>query len=353
MTKTAVVLFNLGGPDRPEAVRPFLFNLFSDPNIVAVPRPVRWLLAKFISHRRAPITRAIYARIGGKSPLLELTMRQREALAVALSDLEEVKVFVLMRYWHPRSDEVAAAVAEYGPDEIVLLPLYPHFSRTTTASSLRDWHRAAGRAGVRAPCRAVCCYPTATGFVQGLAGLVRKGIDQAGDVAKLRVLFSAHGLPKRLIARGDPYQWQVEQTAAALVSRLGIDGLDWVVCYQSRVGPWQWIGPATDAEIVRAGAEGLGVVVVPVAFVSEHSETLVELDIDYRALAEEHGVPIFVRVPALGTDPVFIDALAGLVREARARGPALCSQSGGRFCPATLSGCAFGQTMAPHTAEAV
>ena len=151
-----------------------------------------------------------------------------------------------------------------------------------------------------------------------------------------------------MVARGDPYQWQVEQTAAALVSRLGIDGLDWVVCYQSRVGPLPWIGPATDAEIVRAGAEGLGVVVVPIAFVSEHSETLVELDMDYRDLAGDHGVPVFVRVPALGTDPAFIDALAGLVREARAKGAALCSQSGGRFCPAGLAGCAFAQAKAPR-----
>ncbi len=353
MTKTAVVLFNLGGPDRLDAVQPFLFNLFNDPNIVDVPGPARWLLARFIAKRRGPVSREIYGRIGGKSPLLERTMRQRDALTEALSDLEDVRVFVSMRYWHPMSDEIAAAVADYGPDEIILLPLYPQFSRTTAGSSLRDWRRAAGKAGLRAPSRAICCYPTTAGLVAGLAELVRKGISEAaGGAARVRVLFSAHGLPRRVVARGDPYQWQVEQTAAALVSRLGIEGLDWVVCYQSRVGPLRWIGPATDAEIVRAGAEGLGVVVVPIAFVSEHSETLVELDIDYRNLAADRGVPVFVRVPALGTDPAFIDALAHLVREAREQGVALCSQSGGRYCPAGLAGCAFAQARAPGATEA-
>ena len=347
MRKIAVVLFNLGGPDRPDAVKPFLFNLFNDEAIIGAPGPLRWLLAKLISNRRAPVARAIYAQIGGRSPLLELTMAQKEALAAVLSDLgderEEVRLFVSMRYWHPMSDEVAPAVAAYGPDEVVLLPLYPQFSRTTTGSSLGDWRRAASAAGLWAPTRAICCYPTSPGYIRAQAGLVGDAIKEAKGTAGPRILFSAHGLPKRIIAAGDPYQAHIEQTAAAVVDELGMADLDWVVCYQSQVGPLEWIGPGTDEEIVRAGADKVGVVVVPIAFVSEHSETLVELDIDYRRLADEHGVPVYIRVPAVGVDPVFIEALADLVRHVRRQGVPVCSHAGGRFCPAELTGCALGR----------
>ena len=352
MRKIAVVLFNLGGPDRPDAVKPFLFNLFNDEAMIGAPGPVRWLLAQLISYRRAPVAREIYARIGGRSPLLERTMVQKEALAAALSDLGdewgdergEVRLFVSMRYWHPMSDEVAPAVAAYGPDEVVLLPLYPQFSKTTTGSSLDDWRRAAGAAGLRVPTRAICCYPTAPGYIRAQAGLVGDALREAKGTAGLRVLFSAHGLPKRIIAAGDPYQAQIERTAGAVVDELGMADLDWVVCYQSRVGPLEWIGPGTDEEIVRAGADKVGVVVVPIAFVSEHSETLVELDIDYRRLADEHGVPAYIRVPTVGADPVFIEALADLVRHVRRQGVPVCSHAGGRFCPAELTGCALGRS---------
>ncbi len=355
MRKIAVVLFNLGGPDRPEAVKPFLFNLFNDGAIIGAPGPLRWLLAKLISHRRAPVAREIYGHIGGRSPLLERTMAQKEALAAALSDLgdeggderEEFRLFVSMRYWHPMSDEVAQAVAAYEPDEVVLLPLYPQFSRTTTGSSLGDWRRAADAAGLRAPTRSICCYPTAPGYIRALTGLVRNAVKEAGSkgaggAAGPRVLFSAHGLPRRIIAAGDPYQAHIEQTAGAVVNELGMADLDWVVCYQSRVGPLEWIGPGTDEEIVRAGADKLGVIVVPIAFVSEHSETLVELDIDYRRLADEHGVPAYIRVPAVGVDPVFIEALADLVRHVRRQVGPLCSDAGGRFCAVEFTGCALG-----------
>ncbi len=350
MRKIAVVLFNLGGPDRPDAVKPFLFNLFNDGAIIGAPSPVRWLLARLISHRRAPVARAIYAKIGGRSPLLEQTMAQKEALEAALSDPgdeggdegEEIRLFVSMRYWHPMSDEVAQAVAAYAPDEVVLLPLYPQFSKTTTGSSLGDWRRAAHAAGLRTPTRAICCYPTAPGYIHAQAGLVRDAIAEAGGAAGPRVLFSAHGLPKRIIAAGDPYQAQIERTAGAVVDELGMADLDWLVCYQSRVGPLEWIGPGTDEEIVRAGADKVGVVVVPIAFVSEHSETLVELDIDYRRLADEHGVPAYVRVPTVGVDPVFIEALADLVRHVRRQDRAVCCHAGERFCAAELTGCALG-----------
>lgn len=332
MSRLAVVLFNLGGPDRPEAVEPFLFNLFNDGAIIGAPRPVRWLLAKWIARRRAPVARAIYDRIGGRSPLVPQTEAQARALEAALGP--ETKAFLAMRYWHPDSGEAAAAVKAFAPDRIVLLPLYPQYSTTTTGSSLAAWHAEARRAGITAPTTAVCCYPTETGWIASLAERTRAGLAQASMAGRPppRVLFSAHGLPERVIARGDPYRQQVERTAAAAVQALAMPGLDWLVCYQSRVGPLKWIGPATEAELRRAGADGVPVVVVPAAFVSEHSETLVELDIEYRHLAMEAGVPAYVRAPTVGTEPVFIAGLAGLVRRAAA-GSGLIGESAGPCGP--------------------
>jgi ferrochelatase len=364
MRKTAVVLFNLGGPDRPGAVRPFLFNLFNDPAIIGAPAPLRWLLAQWISRRRAPVARKIYEELGGGSPLLANTRAQARVLEAALNadDADsETKVFIAMRYWHPMSDETARAVKAYGPDQVALLPLYPQFSTTTTGSSVADWGRAAAQAGLTAPCRTLCCYPTQAGFVAEVAallgaalaeagagsrvlfsahGLPKKFIDRGDPYPGSRVLFSAHGLPKKFIDRGDPYQWQVEQTAAAVVAALGETALDWTICYQSRVGPLEWIGPSTDAEIARAGAEGKPVVVVPIAFVSEHSETLVELDIEYRRLAEEKGVPSYLRVATVDAGAAFIEGLAELVHAALADERRCRSQDGGRLCPAQWGGCA-------------
>ncbi len=338
VSKTAVVLFNLGGPDGPGAIRPFLFNLFNDPAIIGAPGPVRWCLATLLSRRRAPAAQAIYAHLGGRSPLLGLTEAQARALEGELADLDEARVFVAMRYWHPLSEAAARAVAAYEPDEVILLPLYPQFSTTTTASSFVAWRHAARQVGLATPTRALCCYPTQPSLIAAVAGATAAALDEAAAAGTPRLLFSAHGLPKRVIERGDPYQWQVERTAAAVVAALGRADLDWVVCYQSRVGPLAWIGPSTEAEIARAGADRVPLVVVPIAFVSEHSETLVELDIEYRELARRQGVPAFVRVPTPGTDGSFIKALGDLVRGARG-GPALSSQERGRICPAGRARC--------------
>jgi protoporphyrin/coproporphyrin ferrochelatase len=334
MKRTAVVLFNLGGPDRPESVRPFLFNLFNDRAIIALPQPLRALVAWLIARRRAPVARAIYARIGGASPLLANTEAQAQALEAALG--EGFRCFIAMRYWPPRADAAARAVKEWRPDEIVLLPLYPQASTTTTQSSIEDWRRAAAAAGLDAPTRAVCCYPEEAGFIAALADEIRAALAEWPADAPKRVLFSAHGLPQKIVASGDPYQWQVERTAAALVAALAIPGLDSTVCYQSRVGPLAWIGPATDAEIRRAGRDKVGLVVVPVAFVSEHSETLVELDIEYRHVADAAGVPRYRRVATVGAAAAFIAGLVRLVREAR---PGLCPASGLRLCPQRFARC--------------
>lgn len=340
--KTAVVLFNLGGPDRLDAVRPFLFNLFNDPAIIAAPTPLRFLLAHWISSRRAGTAQEIYRALGGGSPLLANTKAQADALQAALG--ERVRVFIAMRYWHPLSEEAARAVKEFGPDQIVLLPLYPQFSTTTTGSSRTAWARAAARVGLQVPTKTVCCYPSEMGFVAALAALTRNAYDEALNSGKPRVLFTAHGLPKKVVARGDPYQWQVEQTALAIVRALDIDDLDWTVCYQSRVGPLEWIGPYTESEIERAGRDRVPIVVVPIAFVSEHSETLVELDITYRDLAKSHGVPWFIRVPTVSANGEFIAGLADRVRTAMSWPAGACqTATNGRLCPASWSRCAVAE----------
>ena len=344
MSRVAVVLFNLGGPDSLDAVGPFLLNLFRDPAIIRAPAPLRHLIARLIARRRGGQARDIYREIGGRSPLLPETEAQAAALALQLSDLGEVAVTVAMRYWHPMSEAAARQVAAFRPERIVLLPLYPQFSTTTTASSLAAWRRAAASAGIAAPTHAACCYPRAQGLIAAHAALIEPRLADAAETGTPRVLFSAHGLPRSVVARGDPYQWQVEETARAIVARLGREGLDWRICYQSKVGPMAWLGPSTEEELDRAGRERVPVVVVPIAFVSEHSETLVELDITYRDRARAAGVPAYHRVPALGTQPAFIAALAQLVRAALGRDAGLDSGVGGRLCPGAHRCCPLAET---------
>ncbi len=343
--RLAVVLFNLGGPDRPAAVEPFLFNLFNDPAIIGLPWPLRPLLAKLISRRRAPTARIIYEHLGGGSPLLPLTQQQATALESRLKGNDpghETRTFIAMRYWHPMSDQAAQAVKDFRPDKIVLLPLYPQYSTTTTASSLKEWERAARKAGLaNVPTQAICCYPTHAALVRAQATLIAPALEAARRHGLPRVLFSAHGLPKKVIARGDPYAWQVERTAGAVADALACPGLDWAVCYQSRVGPLEWIGPSTESELHRAAADRVPVVVVPIAFVSEHSETLVELDIEYRELAEKQGIPAYIRVPALGTAEGFIEALADLVTQACHATALPLADGGQRLCPAGFACCAM------------
>ena len=340
MPKIAVILFNLGGPDALESVRPFLFNLFSDRAIIGLPNPLRWFVARMISDRRAAKARGIYAAMGGGSPILPNTMAQAQALEASLRDLGEVRCFPAMRYWHPLTGEVVRDVAAFAPDRIVLLPLYPQYSTTTTASSKKAWDEAVRAKGLSVPTAFACCYPRQSGFVAAIADLIGAHYDEAKAHGKPRVLFSAHGLPKKIVAQGDPYQVQVEMTVASVVARLAIDGLDHVVCYQSRVGPLEWIGPSTEEEIARAAADKVPVVVVPVAFVSEHSETLVELDIEYRERAAELGVPHYSRVPAVSTHPDFIRGLGEVVRSF-VRGPARAGtgEGGTRLCPGDCGKC--------------
>jgi ferrochelatase len=343
--RVAIVLFNLGGPDRSESIRPFLVNLFTDPAILRVPGFVRPFLGRYIAWRRTKPATENYAVLGGKSPLLELTEEQARTLEAALADdaAIEARCFIAMRYWHPMSDEAARAVKAWQPDEVLLFPLYPQFSTTTTGSSVTAWEDACRKAGLAVPTTTLCCWHSHGGFVAATTALVRDAYEKAraalpADIG-LRVLFSAHGLPESIVTAGDPYQWQVEQSVAAVVDALAMPGLDHGICYQSRVTPEKWIGPSTEEEIERAAHDKVAILVCPIAFVSEHSETLVELDVEYREVAEKLGVPGYFRVPAQNSDPGFIAALADLARAALGAGRALCSFAGGRQCPRQHTDC--------------
>ncbi len=345
VSRIVVVLFNLGGPDGSASIRPFLYNFFMDKNIIRLPLPLRWLLALLISCRRAKREAGeSYGMLGGASPLLANTQAQAAALEKELG--ADHKVFVCMRYWRPMTDEVARKVKDYAPDRIVLLPLYPQYSTTTTRSSFQSWDRAAKKAGLDVPCARICCYPLDAGFISASAKFVKIAYEAAlGQISGCglpppRLLLSAHGLPEDVIADGDPYQWQCEESAKAIAVATGIAQLDWAICYQSRVGPKKWIGPSTIDELRRAAADKVPVIIYPHAFVSEHVETLVEIEIEYGHLAKELGIPYFARVPTAGVAPDFIRGLAAMVRNGGfAEG--IFSFPAGKTCPQKFCRCAM------------
>ena len=333
--RVAVVLFNLGGPDGLKAVRPFLFNLFRDPAILGMPAILRYPLAALIAATRTRLARTNYAHMGGASPLLAETQAQADALLGALREKlpeDEVRVFTAMRYWRPFTAQTARDVADWAPDEVVLLPLYPQFSTTTTGSSLTAWLKAYRGPGQS---HAVCCHYAEAGFIDAHVRRINEAWDAAGRPESVRLLFSAHGLPERIVKAGDPYQWQIEATCRAVADRLQwLWG--WQICYQSRVGPMKWLGPTTPEAIAEATQEGLGVLVDPIAFVSEHVETLVELDRDSAELAERMGCQAYLRAATVGTEPGFITGLARTVVKALTK-PGVAPE--GRRCDAGLTGC--------------
>jgi len=311
--KKAVILFNLGGPDKLESVEPFLFNLFNDPAILNLPSFFRYPLAKLIANRRAPIAKKIYQELGGSSPILPLTEKQASALETKLNkndNLSKYKCFVVMRCWHPRAEKVVKQVIDYNPEEVILMPLYPQYSAATSGSSIKEWKDICLKNKFKVKTSTVCCYPTDENFIQAHKDEIMKKIE---DLNNFKLIFSAHGLPEKNIKKGDPYQWQVEQSVDKIVKSLKIEGLDWILSYQSRVGPLKWIGPSTEDIIVENSKLGKHIVLVPVAFVSEHSETLVELDIEYKQLAEKNGCKNYSRVPALGTNENYINAMYNLI----------------------------------------
>ena len=251
--KKAVILFNLGGPDKQESVEPFLFNLFNDPAIINIPSIFRYPLAKFLSKKRAPIAKNIYKEIGNKSPILELTQEQAKSLENNLSKKGDYKCFVVMRCWNPRASDVIKKVREYNPIEIILLPLYPQYSASTSGSSINEWNDLGKKENFNIKTKTICCYPTENNFLDSHVSLIKKTIKNLDKNFKL--LFSAHGLPENKIKKGDPYQWQVEETVKKIMSNLENENLNYVISYQSRVGPMKWIKPFTDAEIIKYSKE--------------------------------------------------------------------------------------------------
>jgi ferrochelatase len=319
--RLGVVLFQLGGPDSLEAVEPFLVNLFSDPDIIDFPfaRLARQPLARLVARNRAAKVREHYAKIGGASPIIELTKRQAGALDRELSVHVAARVFVAMRYWHPLTEEVVAAVAQESFDHLVLLPLYPQYSRVTTGSSLNEWNRRyqAQAARNHLPVSVVPHFYQHPLYLDALAENINQSLARFPTGAEVHLLFSAHGLPESVIQEGDPYQIQTEATVRLLMERGG-----WAhpasLCYQSKVGPGRWLGPMLHTTLERLHAAGTrNVLVVPISFVTEHIETLHEIDLEAREQAARLGFARFEMMPALNASPTFIRALADLVLQAQ------------------------------------
>jgi len=311
--KKAIILFNLGGPDKIENVEPFLFNLFNDPAILNLPTLLRYPLAKLISNRRAPVAKKIYAELGGSSPILKLTKEQSSALEIKLNQTQikdEYKCFIIMRCWNPRAKDVIKDIQLYHPDEVILMPLYPQYSAATSGSSIKEWKDVCKKNNYTIKTSTICCYPTDQNFINAHTKEIIKKIK---GLKNFKLIFSAHGLPEKNIKKGDPYQWQVEQSVKKIVESLNDDNLDWILSYQSRVGPLKWIGPSTEDIIIENSKIGKHIVLVPIAFVSEHSETLVELDIEYKEIADANGCKNYTRVPALGINEDFIKAMSELI----------------------------------------
>jgi ferrochelatase len=337
--RVAIILFNLGGPDSLDAVRPFLFNLFNDPAIIAAPQPLRFFLAQIISRTREKLAKANYMLMGGRSPILPETQKQAEALEAAIANRVTnvtFKCFPAMRYWRPFVKDAAKAAEDWHATDAILLPLYPQFSTTTTASSLKAWKQA-----TTLPSSTICCYPAGAQFAEAHAEAILETWRAAGSPPNPRVLYSAHGLPQNVVDGGDPYQWQVERSVAAVRKLLPAEW-ETRTCYQSRVGPLKWLSPSTEHEIRTAGRDKAGVIVSPIAFGSYNVETLVELYIAYAHVANRAGLPFYLRAPALGATPRFIDALADLAERALASPGGLQSETGGRLCPGQFGLCAHG-----------
>lgn len=313
VAKKALVLLNMGGPDSINAVEPFLYNLFADRDLIQLPlgAVLQKPFARVISHFRAKTVRENYRRIGGKSPLLHWTALQAEKSAALLG--EHWHPYVAMRYWKPRADETLLRMRQDGIEQAVVLSMYPHYTSATTGSSVKDFKQAQAQVFPELHCTYIESWHDWPPYLDALAQCVTEGLEQVPEaVAPPLVLFSAHALPQKFIERGDPYQRQVEQTVAGVMERIG--ALEFEIGYQSRSGPVKWMEPDTRDLIARAGRNKKPLLVVPVAFVSDHIETLEEVDVEFREHAQQYGVPWFERVPALNARDSFIHAVAQLVR---------------------------------------
>jgi ferrochelatase len=320
MTKPrlGVALFQLGGPDSLEAIKPFLKNIFSDPDIISfrLGGRLRRAVAGLIAEGRAPRVAKYYREIGGRSPILDITLGQAAALEAALSDEYDCRVVTAMRYSEPYIGDAVSQLADFTPDKVVLLPLYPQYSKTTTGSSFNEWDRQGSKKLFPfKEEKKIFSFHLDQRYIDAVVARINEGVQFFdGDAkTKLHFLFSAHGLPKRYLNMGDPYKNQIEETVSAVMSRGGF-GNSHSLAYQSRIGPVKWLQPFVQDEVVRLAGMGVrDLLVIPISFVSDHLETLHELGIKLKDLADREGIKSYRVAPSLNDSPQFIDALKSLV----------------------------------------
>ena len=317
--KIGVVLLNLGGPDSLDAVEPFLFNLFSDPDIIDFPGSFlfRKRLAKLISTRRSPMVRKQYEKIGGKSPLKDHTLKQAALLEEKLNERFPAKVYAAMRYWKPSTEETLDEIEKEGITKVILLPLYPQYSKATTESSVKEWekHVAARNGRLKLETELIEHYYDFPHYIDAFVDRVNEGLARFPEDIRpdTHIVFSAHGTPMKLVRQGDPYSGHIKETVDAIMQRGGYTQQS-SLCYQSKVGPLKWLTPSTPDTIKELASKGVKhMVIVPVAFASDHLETLFELGIEYRHVAKEAGVEQYEVTTGLNDSPLFINALARLV----------------------------------------
>jgi len=320
-SRTAVVLLNLGGPDSLSAVEPFLFNLFRDPDIINFPLSFlfRRRLAKIISAKRAPRIQEQYKALGGKSPILETTLRQAELLEARLKKNLDARVFIAMRYWKPFTSDALDAIENYKPSKIILLPLYPHYSIATTGSSVNEWNREIKKRGTLKdiPVELIGVYYLQPMYIQSFIERINEGLGKFPENVRnsVTILFSAHGTPVKLVKQGDPYSFQIRETVDEIIKAWSFKQ-PYSLCFQSKVGPQKWLTPSTPDVITENAAIGVKyILMVPVAFTSDHLETLYEVNIEYRHLAMEKGIEQYEMTRGLNDSPAFISALEQLVLE--------------------------------------
>jgi ferrochelatase len=316
--RIAVVLMQLGGPDSLEAVEPFLYNLFTDPDIIDFPfaRIARKPLARFIASRRSKRVQHHYAEISGKSPILELTTLQARKLEVELSKSVDAKTFVAMRYWHPLAEETIREIRREKFDKIILIPMYPQYSKTTSGSSLNEWQRKASALGLNSiPTRVIKHFHDSPLYVEAVVERINEALARFVNASSRDtfLLFSAHGVPRSVIESGDPYKTQVEETVKLVTERGGWESSH-LLCWQGKVGPAVWLKPYLQETIPQLATQGVkSLLVIPIAFVTDHIETLYEIDIEAREQATRLGITRFETMPALNDSPTFIKGLAELV----------------------------------------
>jgi len=314
---TGVLLINMGGPTSLDEVEPFLYNLFSDPDIMGINRFILKPLARIIAKRRAPVAKDFYKKIGGKSPLVHITMRQGEALEKALASYASFMVFVAMRYSHPLIKDVVPEMLTIPFRKIIVLPLYPQYSITTTGSCINEFNRVWDKVGSsKVEVHRVTEWYENPLYIDAICETINTTAEKHNLNRKdVHILFSAHGIPVKFIRQGDPYIREIEKTVDLVMSRLGW-GIPHIG-YQSRVGPYKWVGPSVEEMLQKLGEENVKtLIVVPISFVSDHIETLYEIDVYLKEKARSYGILHFYRAPSLNTSPVFIEALKNIVIEA-------------------------------------